>query len=265
MGWEVEYQSKNRDNWMADWKIPYYPTPNPPDSSKPVDYVRYSTLPCEEIAEEVNKNTNYKGFVDWNGSPGNYLCGYMAYLDMWYQDMHSSPADPYICYAAGFIHVGSEYGLKTAMKATNITIRETIKYLNKLIPSSKTLTTDADSISANCGGVVTFSLNAGAYNKNRDYILLGSASGSKPGTPLPGGISKLPLNWDSVTDFIASNINTLIFQNFSGTLDKNGTAVATLSIRRLSSALVGTEIVFAFACNNPFDFVSNPVTLKIVE
>ena len=48
---------------------------------------------------------------------------------MWYQSVHKNDyLNP--CKSAGFIHVNSNVNLTDAMNATNVTIRETIKYLN---------------------------------------------------------------------------------------------------------------------------------------
>jgi hypothetical protein len=89
--------------------------------------VRHSTLPVQEIADAVNSQTSVNAWVDWNGNPGAYLCEYIAYLGMWYQDIYNDTGDPYRCLKAGFIHVKSSVNLQDAMEATNITIREVIK------------------------------------------------------------------------------------------------------------------------------------------
>jgi pyrrolidone-carboxylate peptidase len=128
--WEIEYISINLGHWIPDKKPPYQPTPCPPDDSVPENYVRYSTLPVQEIANAINNQTDIYAWVDWDGSPGAFLCGYIAYLGMWYQSIHSETHDP--CKAAGFIHVDPELNVKDCMEATNITLRETIKYLSKI-------------------------------------------------------------------------------------------------------------------------------------
>jgi len=140
--WEIEYNARNLDSWIDDEKPPYQPTPCPPDDSVPPGYVRHSTLPVQAIADAVNNQTSIRAWIDWNGNPGAYLCEYMAYLGMWYQDMHNSTEDPYPCKAAGFIHVKSSIPVKDAMVAANITIRETIKYLLTIneAPASPTIT-----------------------------------------------------------------------------------------------------------------------------
>jgi pyrrolidone-carboxylate peptidase len=127
--WEIEYNARNLGSWVSDNNPPYQPTPCPPDDSKPTGYERHSTLPVQKIADAVNDQTNVNAWIDWNGNPGAYLCEYMAYLGMWYQDIHNDSGDPYQCLKAGFIHVISSLALEDAKTATKITIREVIKSL----------------------------------------------------------------------------------------------------------------------------------------
>jgi outer membrane receptor protein involved in Fe transport len=86
----------------------------------------------QEIADAVNDQTTVNAWVDWNGNPGAYLCEYMAYLGMWYQDIHNTTDDPYPCWSSGFIHVTAGLPLEDAIEATEITLREVINYLLNL-------------------------------------------------------------------------------------------------------------------------------------
>ncbi len=140
--WEIEYNARNLNNWVPDNKPPYQPTPCPPDHTKPTDYVRHSTLPVQSIADAVNNQTTVTAWIDWSGNPGAYLCEYMAYLGMWYQELHNNTRNPYYCSASGFIHVNSAVALGDAMEATNVTIREVIKYLTSFNypPDTPTIT-----------------------------------------------------------------------------------------------------------------------------
>lgn len=127
------------------------------------------------------------------------------------------------------------------------------------------LDTSVFTLSEDTGGTATFTLNAGSANAGRKYILLGSLSGTQPGHPLPGGVETLPLNWDVFTDLVISLLNTAVFADFLGTLDGNGNAVATMdTFGRLPPGSAGQTVHFAYCCNNPFDFVSNPVEIRIV-
>jgi len=104
----------------------------------------------------------------------------------------------------------------------------------------------------------------GASYQGRNYLVLAGVTGTSPGTPLPGGLATLPLNWDAVTDLVLQNVNFPAFANFLGVLDANGQAQATLTVADLPLSTVGFILHFAYACNNPWDFVSNAASIKVV-
>jgi subtilisin family serine protease len=113
--------------------------------------------------------------------------------------------------------------------------------------------------------LMIFSLQGGAANAGRSYLLLGGVSGSAPGTTLPGG-KVLPLNWDLFTNLTVLLSNTPVFQDFNGVLDAQGTGVAAADIvRPPDAALIGTVMTFAFCTLPPpgFDFVSNAWDVEI--
>lgn len=114
------------------------------------------------------------------------------------------------------------------------------------------------------GGTVNFILDAGSAYANRNYMVLGSASGVAPGIPLPGGLETLPLIWDPITDTIFSMANTPFFSNFVNKLDASGKGAAQLNVPALPAGYTGVKILFAFTVSNPFDFASNPVEIEIV-
>jgi hypothetical protein len=130
----------------------------------------------------------------------------------------------------------------------------------------KPLLTDVDTLSESKGGKVEFMLRAGQENAFRNYILLGSITGTWPGTPLPSGLAVLPLNWDVFTDLVLTLLNTPLFMNFFGVLDSSGDGSALLNLPGpLPSGSQGMVIHFAYALNNPYDFTSNPAAIEIVE
>ncbi len=114
------------------------------------------------------------------------------------------------------------------------------------------------------GGRVNLTLNAGAAFAGRSYVLLGSFSGTSPGTALPGG-GVLPLNWDPLTTFIRQHLNAPSCIRFFGTLDTGGGATATLDTLGplLPSIQPGWTLHFAFTTLAPFDFQSNAVGVVI--
>ncbi len=137
--WEIEYRAINFTSWNGDYLAPRYPNPSPPDGTVPANTVRYSTLPVEAIEAAVDSaGIGVDAWVDWNGDAGNFLCGYMFYHDTWYQDLHGDSSDPYWSVAAGFIHVGG-LTMQQSVQATEITLRETIVYVDTVVPEPGTL------------------------------------------------------------------------------------------------------------------------------
>jgi pyrrolidone-carboxylate peptidase len=134
--WEIEYNARNLSNWVNDYEYPFQPTPCPPDSTVPPNFVRHSTLPVSQIETAVDNQTPINAWVDWNGNPGSFLCEYMAYLGMWYQDSHSNPEDEFPCLAAGFIHVSSGINLAHASDAAIVTLQTVIDYLHDFVDVS---------------------------------------------------------------------------------------------------------------------------------
>lgn len=115
------------------------------------------------------------------------------------------------------------------------------------------------------GDSVDFYLNAGRDNKNRNYLILGSISGTSPGIPLPGGLATLPLNRDFFTDLILSHIHAPALDNFIGTLDAAGSAAACFTPSNpLPPSAAGLTMHFAYGLGAPYDFASNAVAVEIV-
>lgn len=139
-----------------------------------------------------------------------------------------------------------------------------IARIDPLLSGVSTLTADADEIPASTGGPIDFSLDGGLENADRAYLIVGGASGTTPGFPLPGGLAALPINWDWFSDLEIPLLNTFAFTNFLGVLDVQGKADARLNVPVLPSGSTGMNLYFAYCCNNPFDFASNSVTLEIV-
>jgi pyrrolidone-carboxylate peptidase len=145
--WEIEYNARNLDSWVNDYNPPYQPTPCPPDDTVPINHIRHSTLPVQEIEDAVNENTSVNAWVDWNGNPGAFLCEYMAYLGMWYQSIHHNDStDP--CQSAGFIHVTSTVPVEDAMEAVKVTIRVIINnfYFDNYPPEAPSIDGPANGI-----------------------------------------------------------------------------------------------------------------------
>ncbi len=125
------------------------------------------------------------------------------------------------------------------------------------------LAADVFSLSEATGGSVHFTLNGGAGNASRSYLLLGGASETIPGMPLPGGKATLPVNWDFFTSIVIDALNSPLFNGFLGTLNGSGTGTATLFLPPVPGA---ADITLHFAYTlYPYNFVSNPVEMAIEE
>jgi len=130
-GWRIEDDAFNWDSWVPDQYYPYYPTPNPPDSTMSANAARFSTLPMEAIRDAVNAESsigNIEAYINENGNPGYYLCNYIAYLGMWYRSIHGRPDDEFFCEAAGFIHVTDTVSMRDAKIAVDVTLRTTLEH-----------------------------------------------------------------------------------------------------------------------------------------
>ncbi len=127
------------------------------------------------------------------------------------------------------------------------------------------ITASAATLSAKDGGTISFSFNGGHENARRNYVLLASVSGTEPGYLLPGGHATLPLNWDKLTSLVAANLNSPVLSDFQGTLDERGRGRAQLNIGPMEKKAVGLKIHFALALYDPWDFVSGPVAVEIID
>lgn len=81
-------------------------------------------------------------------------------------------------------------------------------------------------ISVTAGDSMTFSISAGPANAGRQYLMLGSLTGTTPGQPLPGGLT-LPLADDRYLQYTQHVPNSPILSNSMGVLDANGRATVT--------------------------------------
>ncbi len=122
------------------------------------------------------------------------------------------------------------------------------------------------SLSVSAGGTQAFIIVAGAANAGLPYLLLGSLSGSTPGTPVDG--KTLPLNVDGYTFHTLLTPNTPPLAGSFGTLDATGRAAATFDLPAGASAgLVGLTATHAFVVVRleptllSLPYISNAATL----
>jgi len=120
-------------------------------------------------------------------------------------------------------------------------------------------------ISLSAGGTQDFILDAGPTHAGDIYLVLGSASGTSPGTPVGAGLI-LPLNYDGYTLFTINATNLPPLLNTFGSLDAAGTAQAQISLPPATSpSLAGLTLHHAFGTLGASGtFVSNAVSLSLV-
>ena len=128
--WELEYNYYNRLNWINDFTAPFLPTPNPPDDSVENYFVRHSSLPMENIIQDIDtENIGLDPYIDWDGDPGRYVSEFMGYHGVWYHGINQLGQDK--CITAGHVHVGGLIDIETAKIATEVTLRSVINLLDE--------------------------------------------------------------------------------------------------------------------------------------
>lgn len=141
VSWEVEMNQYNRASWINDYTAPLQPTPAPPDSTIASGANRPSTLPVQEIIDNVDLlDVNLDTYIDFSGSGGGFLSEFIAYHGTWYQDIHSDPMDPDWCIAGGHVHVGINVPVARGRRAAKQTLRTVIHYVDSVLdPTCQTI------------------------------------------------------------------------------------------------------------------------------
>lgn len=138
-------------------------------------------------------------------------------------------------------------------------------YFDRVDTEQGALTVDAYTLPLLTGGAVNFDLDAGSAHGLRNFIMLGSVTGTAPGTPLPGGHATLPINWDIYTDLMLPLLNSPLFMNFMGKLTSSGEGAAQLNAPSFTdTGLVDLRMNYAFCTMKPYDFASNPVEIRFL-
>jgi hypothetical protein len=112
----------------------------------------------------------------------------------------------------------------------------------------------------------TFAIDCGAAQANQVYLVIGSVSGTRPGTPFPGGPT-IPLNIDSWLNISLAFANSAIYTNTLGLLDAQGKASASFNLPPGLPGAAGTLIHHAVVALDLFTilpvFASEPSALEI--
>jgi hypothetical protein len=114
--------------------------------------------------------------------------------------------------ASPFAPTGSDVGIWISSRA---------KADNFFAMEHRILDAFPSDISLAAGGEQILDLSFGGGHAGELYLLLASASGTAPGTPLGGGLV-LPLNADALTSWTFLNINHAPYSQTLGTLDAQG-------------------------------------------
>lgn len=135
---------------------------------------------------------------------------------------------------------------------------------NGLPDTCAALLADVTMVSVSSGGTQQLTLQGGPNNAGRAYHLLGSFTGTSPGTMISGVL--LPLNYDGYMDFTAFHPNTSPLSGSTGVLDAKGEATSQVVFPTLTSpALLGVTLHHAYVLTTPsIGFVSNPVAIGFV-
>lgn len=129
----------------------------------------------------------------------------------------------------------------------------------------ESLSTNTNTMSMAAGGVVTLNLDAGLANAGLVYLVVGSLSGTTPGTVIDGLV--LPLNWDAFTGYTLNFPNNAPYSNSLGFLDGFGTGTCTINVPGGAfPALAGLTIYHAFGVSNGANVVltSNAQSLQLL-
>ena len=128
-------------------------------------------------------------------------------------------------------------------------------------PNNKGLASNIFKVGCSEGATVKMTLDAGVDGKNRQSLVLGSVSGTFPGTAI-NGKAFLPLNWDVFTNLAIGLVNTPVFYNFYGIHDSTGKREAELSVAPFTGGPT-VMLNFAFVTMFPCDYASNPISIMV--
>lgn len=140
---------------------------------------------------------------------------------------------------------------------------------NGRIDECDPLFASSDRISLLNGGRVDFTLQAGAANAGLAYHVIGTLSGTSPGTPF--GAVTLPLNtqgdlWFQLT---WQPFSPALLQSTIGLLDNTGMAQAAIVVPPLPLSLLGLQFHHAYLVQDPttqqYVFASNAMPLLMIQ
>ena len=115
---------------------------------------------------------------------------------------------------------------------------------------------------AKTGGTQAILFNCGASQAGREFVILGSVTGTTPGIPV--GDYEVPLIYDAWCDYTLLNVNSPFYTGFRGFLDSSGRANATLTLPPLPFLQgVTMQHVLVAIDSGQLTYSSNPVPLTL--
>ena len=150
----------------------------------------------------------------------------------------------------------------------NLAMTDCYNYIDDVTvePATPDLTVDNGNIDIDTGRLVMMTLDAGASNAGKKYLLLASW-GTYPGLTIDG--IHVPLEYDWLFTYTQHNFNNNMFQNTFGTLNSSGKAIARfMTIGPLNPSLLGRNMFFAYVLltgsGRPITYASFPVMCTFV-
>lgn len=130
----------------------------------------------------------------------------------------------------------------------------------------RTLWVEEGGLAASALGDLKFHIVRGNEHAGKEYQLLGTKTGTFPGTMLAGGLV-IPLNGGSLFDRFSTSQNDPRLARFQGTLDSSGSAQPTLTPSTIPASMIGQSLHFAFMTLDPLtglaDFTSHAVSVSV--
>ena len=127
------------------------------------------------------------------------------------------------------------------------------------------LSVNVELISATAGGTQLLTLDAGAGHAGEIYILLGSLSGTSPGTPVDATV--LPLNVDGYFLELLTNPTLQALFGSIGALDGQGRGTALITVPpgfAVGTGLAAHHAFLTLPASGPITFASNAVVLFLL-
>lgn len=139
--WELEggHLMYAPGEWVNDYAAPLQPDPSLPIYSQTPGTLRSSSLPLQQIVDDVMNSGAAVNPYFTTVDDSNFLCNFIGYHANWYHELHASPGDSAWNIAAGHIHVGGRISSGDGWYATTVTLRSLITYLDTVVPEPGSL------------------------------------------------------------------------------------------------------------------------------